>query len=93
MQNLDLDKNQNKNTFLYDASAYTKLKKNVEFFFRNGSHNNIQVIYLAHYAKDVLPIVRENITQLYVTLNIQDSFFFNLIDTYCIREKDILNKW
>ena len=74
---------------LDDAGAYTNLKKNVEDFFRNGRHNNIQVIYPAHFAKDVLPVVRENVTRMFITLINQDSYF----QTYCIRDKNILNKW
>ena len=90
---INIDNIENKTIILDDAGAYTNLKKNVEDFFRNGRHNNIQVIYLAHYAKDVLPIVRENITRIFITLNNQDSFFENIIQTYCIRDKNILNKW
>ena len=51
----------NKTIILDDLGAFKNLKTIVEDFFRNGSHNNLQIIYLAHYAKDVLPIVRENI--------------------------------
>ena len=60
LKKVNIDNIKNKTIILDDAGAYTNLKKNVEDFFRNGRHNNIQVIYLAHYAKDVLPIVRQN---------------------------------
>ena len=44
-------------------------------FFRFGKHHNIKVICLAHYAKDVLPVVREIFVRLYITNNIQFTFF------------------
>ena len=50
----------NKIVVLDDAGAYKSLRLKVEDLFRFGRHLGIQVIYLAHYAKDVLPIVREN---------------------------------
>ena len=50
----------NKIVILDDAGAFKNLKTNIEDLFRFGRHHNIQVIYLAHYAKDVLPVVREN---------------------------------
>ena len=48
----------NKTVLLDDAVAYKSLKTKVEELFRFNRHHNIQVIYLAHYAKDVLPIVK-----------------------------------
>ena len=45
---------------LDNAGAYKNLKTNVKELFRFGRHLNIQFIYLAHYARDVHPIVREN---------------------------------
>ena len=50
---------------LDDAGAFKSQKTKVEDFFRFGRHHNIQVIYLAHYAKDVLPIVRERLVSNY----------------------------
>ena len=44
----------NKTVILDDAGAYKSLKTKVEGLFRFGRHHGIQVIYLAHYAKDVL---------------------------------------
>ena len=41
-----------------DEREFHASRTKVEDLFRFGRHNNIQVIYLAHYAKDVLPIVR-----------------------------------
>ena len=84
-QNIDTDKFKNKTVYLDDTGAYTNLRKIIEDFFGSGRHNNIQVIYIAHYAKDVLPIVRENITRKFIALNNQYSFFENIIQTYCIR--------
>ena len=44
----------NKIVVLDDAGAYKSLKTKVEDLFRYGRHLGIQVIYLAHYAKDVV---------------------------------------
>ena len=49
-----------KNVILDDAPAYTSPNTKVEDLLRFGRHHNIQVIYLVHYAKNVLPIVIEN---------------------------------
>ena len=49
-----------------------------------GRHHNIQVIYLAHYAKDVLPVVRENCFKIFTTMNNPDSFFETIVSTYSI---------
>ena len=76
----------NKTIILDDAGAFKQLRTKVEDLFRFGRHNNIQVIYLAHYAKDVLPIVRENCFKLYITINNPDSFFETIIQTYSIKE-------
>ena len=51
---------------------------------RFGRHHNIQVIYLAHYAKDVLPVVRENCFKIFITINNPDSFFETIVSTYSI---------
>ena len=67
-------------------------KKIVQDFFI-GRHNKILVINSAHYAKDVLPKVREFINKLYVTLNKEDLFFENFIQGYSILNKDILSEW
>ena len=45
----------NKMVILDDAGAYKSLKTKVEDLFRFGRHHNIQVINLAHYAKDISP--------------------------------------
>ena len=58
----------------------------VEGLFRFGRHHNIQVIYLAHYAKDVLPVVRENCFKLYITMDNPDCFFETIVSTYSIKE-------
>ena len=50
-----------KAVILDDAGAYKSLKTKVEDLFRFGRFHNIQVISLAHYPNDVLPIKRERI--------------------------------
>ena len=42
--------------------------------------------------KDVLPIVRENINKIYITLNNSDTFFQSIIDAYSL-PKQIVEKW
>ena len=76
----------NKIVVLDDAGAYKSLKTKVEDFFRFGRHLGIQVIYLAHYAKDVLPIVRENCFKIYLTINNPDNFFESIVQTYAIED-------
>ena len=72
----------NKIVVLDDAGAYKSLKTKVEDLFRFGRHLGIQVIYLAHYAKDVLPVVRENCFKIYLTINNPDNFFESIVQTY-----------
>ena len=76
----------NKTVILDDAGAYKNLKTKVEDLFRFGRHHNIQVIYLAHYAKDVLPVVRDNCFKIFITINNPDSFFETRIQTYSIKD-------
>ena len=71
----------NKIVVLDDAGAYKNLKTKVDDLFRFGRHYNIQVIYLAHYAKDVLPIVRENCFKIFITNNNPDIFFESIVQT------------
>ena len=61
--------------------------------FQFGRHHQIQVIYLAHYAKDVLPVVRENCFKIYITINNPDNFFETIIQTYSIKDASILHRW
>ena len=75
LKDIEIEKLANRTIILDDAGAYTNLKTKVEDLFRVGRHHIIQVIYLAHYAKDVLPVVRENCFKLYITINNPDSFF------------------
>ena len=75
-----------KTVVLDDAGAYKSLKTKVEDLFRYGRHHQIQVIYLAHYAKDVLPIVRENCHKIFLTINNPDNFFESIVQSYSIRE-------
>ena len=86
LENIEMEKLANRTIILDDAGAFKQLRTKVEDLFRFGRHNNIQVIYLAHYAKDVLPIVRENCFKLYITINNPDSFFETIIQTYSIKE-------
>ena len=72
----------NKIVVLDDAGAYKSLKTKVEDLFQFGRHLGIQVIYLAHYAKDVLPVVRENCFKIYLTINNPDNFFESIVQTY-----------
>ena len=44
------------------------------------------MIHLAHYAKDVLPVVTENCFKLYLTINNPDNFFESIVQTYSIKE-------
>ena len=74
---------------LDDAGAHKNLNKCVEDIFRLGRHENIQAIYLAHYAKDVLPVVGENTNTIYITLTNQDLFFETIIKSYTLREYNI----
>ena len=74
----------NKIVVLDDAGAYKSLKTKVEDLFRFGRHLGIQVIYLAHYAKDVLPIVMENCFKIYLTINNPDNFFESIGQTFAI---------
>ena len=78
---------------LDDAGAYKGLKTKVEDLFRFGRHHGIEVIYLTHYAKDVLPIVRENCFKIYITINNPDNFFETIIQTYSIKDASILHRW
>ena len=86
LENIDIEKLANKTVILDDAGAYKNLKTKVEDLFRFGRHHNIQIIYLAHYAKDVLPVVRENCFEIFITINNPDSFFETIIQTYSIKE-------
>ena len=86
LENVSIEQLENKIVILDDAGAFKNLKTKVkvEDLFRFGRHKNIQVIYLAHYAKDVLPIVRENCFKKYLTINNPDNFFESIVQTYSI---------
>ena len=86
LENIGIESLANKSIILDDAGAYKNLRTKVEDLFRIGRHHNIQVIYLAHYAKDVLPVVRENCFKIFITINNPDSFFETIIQTYSIKE-------
>ena len=84
MEKVSIESLANKIVVLDDAGAYKNLRLKVEDLFRFGRHLGIQVIYLAHYAKDVLPIVRENCFKIYLTINNPDNFFESIGQTYAI---------
>ena len=58
-----------------------------------GRHHGIVVIYLAHYAKDVLPVVRKNCFRIYLTINNPDNFFESIVQTYSIKDPGFLLRW
>ena len=84
LEKVSIESLTNKIVVLDDAGAYKSLKTKVEDLFRFGRHLGIQVIYLAHYAKDVLPIVRENCFKIYLTINNPDNFFESIVQTYAL---------
>ena len=84
LEKVSIESPTNKIVVLDDAGAYKSLKTKVEDLFRYGRHMGIQVIYLAHYAKDVLPIVRENCFKIYLTINNPDNFFESIVQTYAL---------
>ena len=84
LEKINIESLINKIVVLDDAGAYKSLKTKVEDLFRYGRHMNIVVIYLAHYAKDVLPVVRENCFKIYLTINNPDNFFESIVQTYAL---------
>ena len=86
LENISIEQLVNKVVILDDAGAYKCLKTKVEDLFRYGRHHNLQIIYLAHYSKDVLPVVRENCHKVYSTINNPDNFFESIMQTYSIKE-------
>ena len=87
LEKIGIESLANKTVILDDAGAYKSLKTKVEDLFRFGRHHGIQVIYLAHYAKDVLPVVREKCFKIYITNNNPNNFFETIIQTYSSRMK------
>ena len=86
LENITIESLAGKTIILDDAGAYKQLKTKVEDLFRFGRHHNIQVVYLAHYAKDVLLVVRENCFKLYITINNPDTFFETMMSCYSIKQ-------
>ena len=84
LEKIEIEKLADRTRILDDAGAYRNLRTKVEDLFRFGRHHNIQVIYLAHYAKDVLPVVSENCFKIFVTINNPDSFFETIVSAYSI---------
>ena len=94
LEKIGIESHANKTVILDDAGAYKSLKTKVEDLFRFGRHHGIVVIYLAHYAKDVLPILRENCFKIFITINNPDNFFETIIQTYSIKAaNNILDNW
>ena len=54
IENINFQSLANKAIILDNSGAYKNLETKVEYLFRFGRHHIIQVIHLAHYAKDVL---------------------------------------
>ena len=92
LEKIGIESIANKIVVLDDAGAYKSLKTKVEDLFRFGRHHGIVVIYLAHYAKDVLPVVRENCCKIYITINNPDNYFETIIQTYSIKDPGLL-RW
>ena len=91
---IKIEKIANRTIILDDAGAYKNLRTKVEDLFRYGRHHNIQVIYLAHYAKDVLSVVRVNCFTIFITINNPDSFFETIVSIYCIpKELCLKEQW
>ena len=86
LEKVSIEQLANKTVILDDAGAYKNLRLKVEDLFRFGRHMGIQLIYLAHYTKDVLPIVRENCHKIVLTINNPDNFFESIVQTYSIKE-------
>ena len=85
LANVSIGQLANKIVILDDAGAFKNLKTNIEDLFRFGRHHQIQVICLAHYAKDVLPVVRENCSKIFLTINNPDNFFESIVQAYSIK--------
>ena len=93
LETISIESLANKPVILDDAGAYKSLKTKVEDLFRFGRHHGIQVMYLAHYAKDVFPIKRENCFKIYITSNNSDNFFETIKQTYSIKDPVCLLRW
>ena len=61
--------------------------------FRFGRHQKVQVIYLAHYAKDVLPVLRENCHKIFLTIKNPDIFFESIVQISSIKDPGFLLRW
>ena len=84
LENIEIEKLASRTIILDDAGAYKNLRTKVEDLFRFGRHHNIQIIYLAHYAKVGIPVVRKNCFKMFITINNPDSFFETIVNTYSI---------
>ena len=93
LEKIGIESLANKTVILDDAGAYKSLNTKVEDLFRFGRHHGIQVIYLAHYAEDVLPVVRESCFKIYITINNPDNFLETIIQTYSIKDPGFLLRW
>ena len=85
LENISIEQLVIKIVILDDAGAYKSLNTKVEDLFRFGRHHQIQVRYLAYYAKDVFPVVRENCHKIFQTIDNPDNFFESIVQTYSIK--------
>ena len=74
LEKIGIESLANKTVISDESGAYKSSKTKVKDLFRFGRHHNILGIFLAHYAKDVLPIVRENCFKIFITINTTDNF-------------------
>ena len=93
LEKIGIESLANETVILDDAGAYKSLKTKVEDLIRFGRHHSIQEIYLDHFAKDVLPIVRGNCIKIFITIFYPDNFFETIIQTYSIKEGVTQSKW
>ena len=90
LQKFDIESFAHKTINLDNEGAYKNLETKVEDLFRFGRHHSLQGIYLAHYAKNVIPIVRKSCFKLFITINNIYSFFYETItNTYSTKD----HKW
>ena len=75
LEKIKTDSLANETIILDHAGAYKNPQTKIEDFFRFGRHHNIQEMYLAYYAEDILPAVRENCLRIYITIKNPDNFF------------------
>ena len=93
LEKIGIESLANKTVIQDDAGAYKSLKTKVEDLLRFGRHRGIVVIYLAHFAKDVLPKVKGNCFKIFITINNPNNFFESIVQTYSINDPSFLLRW